>query len=277
MPSARLHRLVHQRPARRSARGRRGPAGAARVASGVRAMVVPGSSAVQAQAEAEGIGQVFCDAGFEWRQAGCSMCVAMNDDLLGPAHAALPAPTATSKAARGGARHPSDEPRDGRRGRDHRPITDVRHWRAPMLEPSSLTGVAAALAMRTSIPTRSCPSSSSRYRPGRARRGFLWDLRFEATGGRARTSSSTARVSRHARSSSPARTSAAARAGNMRCGACAVRHPGRDRPTFGGIFYSNAMNNRLLAVMLDEEAVQALLANCDRARRHYAWPSMWRP
>jgi len=53
-----------------------------RVAPGVRALVVPGSTQVRAQAEAEGIAQVFRDAGFEWRQSGCSMCVAMNDDHL---------------------------------------------------------------------------------------------------------------------------------------------------------------------------------------------------
>lgn len=53
-----------------------------RVAPGVRAMVVPGSTSVRQQAEAEGLAQVFRDAGFEWRQAGCSMCVAMNDDHL---------------------------------------------------------------------------------------------------------------------------------------------------------------------------------------------------
>lgn len=53
-----------------------------RVASGVRAMVVPGSTSVRQQAEADGTAQVFRDAGFEWRQAGCSMCVAMNDDHL---------------------------------------------------------------------------------------------------------------------------------------------------------------------------------------------------
>lgn len=52
------------------------------VAPGVRALVVPGSSMVRAQAEAEGIARVFEEAGFEWRQAGCSMCVAMNEDHL---------------------------------------------------------------------------------------------------------------------------------------------------------------------------------------------------
>ncbi|WAC74133.1 3-isopropylmalate dehydratase large subunit [Roseateles sp. SL47] len=53
-----------------------------RVAAGVRAMVVPGSGAVKRQAEAEGIAALLQDAGFEWRQPGCSMCLAMNDDVL---------------------------------------------------------------------------------------------------------------------------------------------------------------------------------------------------
>ena len=45
-------------------------------------MVVPGSMQVKAQAEAEGLDEVFRAAGFEWRDAGCSMCLAMNDDVL---------------------------------------------------------------------------------------------------------------------------------------------------------------------------------------------------
>ena len=54
------------------------------IAPSVRTMVVPGSGAVRRQAEAEGLAQVFMDAGFEWRQPGCSMCLAMNDDVLAP-------------------------------------------------------------------------------------------------------------------------------------------------------------------------------------------------
>ncbi|KTB78458.1 MULTISPECIES: 3-isopropylmalate dehydratase large subunit [Pseudomonas] len=54
------------------------------VATHVRAMVVPGSTAVRDQAEAEGLAAIFRDAGFEWRQSGCSMCLAMNDDVLAP-------------------------------------------------------------------------------------------------------------------------------------------------------------------------------------------------
>ncbi len=55
-----------------------------RVASTVHAMVVPGSGLVKAQAEREGLDQVFLDAGFEWRDAGCSMCLGMNPDILLP-------------------------------------------------------------------------------------------------------------------------------------------------------------------------------------------------
>ena len=55
-----------------------------RVADGMRAMVVPGSMRVKAQAEQEGLDKIFLDAGFEWRAAGCSMCLGMNPDQLAP-------------------------------------------------------------------------------------------------------------------------------------------------------------------------------------------------
>jgi 3-isopropylmalate/(R)-2-methylmalate dehydratase large subunit len=55
-----------------------------RVAASVRAMVVPGSEQVRAQAEAEGLDRVFREAGFDWRVAGCSMCLGMNPDILAP-------------------------------------------------------------------------------------------------------------------------------------------------------------------------------------------------
>ncbi|MBY6003267.1 3-isopropylmalate dehydratase large subunit [Salipiger bermudensis] len=55
-----------------------------KIKDGMRAMVVPGSGLVRAQAEEEGLAQIFIDAGFEWRMAGCSMCLAMNPDQLAP-------------------------------------------------------------------------------------------------------------------------------------------------------------------------------------------------
>lgn len=68
-------RLSDLREAAKYAQGRQ-------VASGVKAFVVPGSERVKQQAEAEGLDQVFTAAGFEWREAGCSMCLAMNPDKL---------------------------------------------------------------------------------------------------------------------------------------------------------------------------------------------------
>ena len=55
-----------------------------KVRSGVHAMIVPGSGLVKQQAEAEGLNSVFEKAGFDWREPGCSMCLAMNDDMLKP-------------------------------------------------------------------------------------------------------------------------------------------------------------------------------------------------
>ena len=60
-----------------------------RVAEGVRLMVVPGSAQVKAQAEAEGLDEVFRAAGADWREAGCSMCIAMNGDMLRPGEYAI--------------------------------------------------------------------------------------------------------------------------------------------------------------------------------------------
>ena len=78
-----------------------------RVADGLRVMVVPGSQQVKAQAEREGLDDVFRAAGADWREAGCSMCIAMNGDQLRPGQLAVstrssgrPAPSGASRAAR---------------------------------------------------------------------------------------------------------------------------------------------------------------------------------
>ncbi len=70
-------RIEDLRQAAAVARGRK-------VADGVRALVVPGSGLVKKQAEEEGLDRVFTEAGFAWREAGCSMCLAMNPDKLAP-------------------------------------------------------------------------------------------------------------------------------------------------------------------------------------------------
>jgi 3-isopropylmalate/(R)-2-methylmalate dehydratase large subunit len=59
------------------------------VAPGVRMLVVPGSQQVKREAEAEGLDRIFLQAGAEWREAGCSMCIAMNGDALRPGQVAV--------------------------------------------------------------------------------------------------------------------------------------------------------------------------------------------
>tara|TARA_R110002096_G_scaffold123112_22_gene266560 strand:- start:2449 stop:3864 length:1416 start_codon:yes stop_codon:yes gene_type:complete len=78
-----------------------------KIKDGMRAMVVPGSGLVRAQAEEEGLARIFIDAGFEWRLAGCSMCLAMNPDQLSPGERCA----ATSNR--------NFEGRQGRGGRTH--------------------------------------------------------------------------------------------------------------------------------------------------------------
>jgi 3-isopropylmalate/(R)-2-methylmalate dehydratase large subunit len=78
-----------------------------KVKSGMRALVVPGSHRVKAQAETEGLDRVFTDSGFDWREPGCSMCLAMNPDKLAPGERAA----STSNR--------NFEGRQGRGGRTH--------------------------------------------------------------------------------------------------------------------------------------------------------------
>jgi 3-isopropylmalate/(R)-2-methylmalate dehydratase large subunit len=78
-----------------------------KIKDGIRAMVVPGSGLVRAQAEEEGLAEIFREAGFEWRLAGCSMCLAMNPDQLSPGERCA----ATSNR--------NFEGRQGRGGRTH--------------------------------------------------------------------------------------------------------------------------------------------------------------
>ena len=90
-----------------------------KVARSVSAMVVPGSARVKAEAEAEGIDAVFRAAGFDWRSAGCSMCLGMNPDILQPGRALCLDLEPQLRGTPGkGRTHPPGQPADGGRGRD---------------------------------------------------------------------------------------------------------------------------------------------------------------
>jgi 3-isopropylmalate dehydratase small subunit len=93
-----------------------------RVAKGVRALVVPGSQQVKRQAELEGLDRIFIEAGAEWRESGCSMCIAMNGDQLSPGELAV----STSNRNFEGPRQPAHGRSGGGDRRDHRSANPLR-------------------------------------------------------------------------------------------------------------------------------------------------------
>jgi 3-isopropylmalate/(R)-2-methylmalate dehydratase large subunit len=100
-----------------------------RVAEHVRAMVVPGSAQVSAQAEAEGLDEIFRAAGFDWRTAGCSMCLGMNPDILAPGERCASTSNRyfEGRQGRGGRTHlVSPEMAAAAAIEGH--FVDIRHW-----------------------------------------------------------------------------------------------------------------------------------------------------
>jgi len=115
-------RIEDLRAAARAVRGRH-------VAAGVRAMVVPGSQQVKAEAEREGLDRVFREAGFEWRNAGCSMCLGMNADVLqsGERCASTSNRNFEGRQGRGGRTHLMSPPMAAAAAVAGR-LVDVREW-----------------------------------------------------------------------------------------------------------------------------------------------------
>jgi 3-isopropylmalate/(R)-2-methylmalate dehydratase large subunit len=101
------------------------------VASSVRAMVVPGSAQVKSQAEDEGLDRVFAAAGFEWRGAGCSMCLGMNPDILAPGErcASTSNRNFEGRQGRGGRTH-LVSPRMAAAAAIEGHFVDIRDWEA---------------------------------------------------------------------------------------------------------------------------------------------------
>lgn len=99
------------------------------VAKGVAAMVVPGSGLIKSQAEQEGLDEVFKSAGFEWREAGCSMCLGMNPDILQPGERAASTSNRNFEGRQGaGGRTHLMSPEMAMAAAVTGHLTDVREW-----------------------------------------------------------------------------------------------------------------------------------------------------
>ena len=105
--------------------------GSRTVADGVYAMVVPGSNAVKEQAEAEGLDEIFRRAGFDWRGAGCSMCLGMNPDIAGPGERVASTSNRNFEGRQGrGARSHLVSPQMAAAAAIAGHFVDIRNWEA---------------------------------------------------------------------------------------------------------------------------------------------------
>ena len=102
-----------------------------KVASNVQAMIVPGSGLVKEQAEAEGLDKIFLDAGFEWREPGCSLCLGMNEDRLNPGERCASTSNRNFEGRQGrGARTHLLSPAMAAAAAITGKLTDIRNWTA---------------------------------------------------------------------------------------------------------------------------------------------------
>jgi 3-isopropylmalate/(R)-2-methylmalate dehydratase large subunit len=105
--------------------------GGRKVADGVYAMVVPGSQQVKAEAEAEGLHEVFRQAGFDWREAGCSMCLGMNPDIAAPGERVASTSNRNFEGRQGrGARSHLVSPQMAAAAAIEGRFVDIREWEA---------------------------------------------------------------------------------------------------------------------------------------------------
>ena len=243
-----VHRVVHEQPDRGPARRRRGARRPARHRV-KRVMVVPGSHAVKAQAEAEGLDRIFRAAGADWREPGCSMCLAMNPDKLAPGERSA----STSNR--------NFEGRQGSGGRTHLVSPAVAaatavagHFATPedlSMRSRALTGDLRDRRCRCKRRRRHRPDHPRRVaEAGRAHRLREGPVRGVARRPRLRAQR-RARFSRRQRSSSPVRRSASARPASTPCGrSSSTASTPWSPPSFSDIFRNNCTKNGLVPVVL---------------------------
>ena len=257
-----VHRLLHQQPHLGPARGRRDRQGPAQ-GRPRHGLDRAGLGTVKREAEAEGLDRVFRDAGFEWREPGCSMCIASNGERCRRASAACRPPTATSSAARGPARAPISPARrwpPPRRSRAPSPTcASSRRWTVEKIHQGDRRGRPADAPERRHRPDHPHRAPGQQHRPQGARALLLRADPLQA--GRQRKS--RLRVQPGALSRAPIILGRE----NFGCGSSregavwALKGMGIKAviaPYFGDIFYNNCFQNGLLPVALPIEDVEQL-------------------
>ena len=267
-----LHQLAHLRSARRGRRDAR-----AHVAPGVRMLVVPGSQQVKRQAEAEGLDDIFSDAGAEWREAGCSMCIAMNGDQLraGPARRLDEQPQLRGPAGERRAhapRQPAHRRRVRRHRRDHRcptALLEVAYDRTMPITASTFTSTYVVLPTENVDTDQIIPA---RFLKTTERAG-LGHATCSTTG----ATTPTARRSPTSCSTGPSRSGAQVLVAghNFGCGSSREHAPWAlvgcgfravVSTTFADIFRGNALENGLLPIQVDAEVLAKLHGVAQRPR-----------
>ena len=241
-----------------------------KVADHVTALVVPGSGQVKRQAEAEGLDRIFLDAGFEWREAGCSLCVAMNNDRLEPGKRCASTSNRNFEGRQGiGRAHASDEP-DLCRGQRHRGQAGRRaglslRW-TRFTHLKGVPGADAAGRHRHGhhLP-RAIPADHRQEgaRPLRLLRTSLWRGRDRAFGLRAEPAGPRGGVHPDRGGQLPA----AAQAGSRRYGrsttsACVAS----SQPGSGEIFQANCFKNGMLALTVKPDNWARVMQDAEEAR-----------
>ena len=269
----RLHRLVHELADRGSPRGGGRSSAAARSTRAVTALVVPGSAQVRRQAQAEGLDQIFLEAGFEWRLAGCSMCLGMNPDVLAPGRALRLDLEPQLRGPPGPRRpHAPRQPPDGRRSGAPRALRRRalarRRGGAGMKAISQVEGRVAVLD-RPDVDTDQIIPKQFLKRIERTGYGqyAFFDWRFDEEG------NERPGFELNQPQFAGARILLAGR--NFGCGssrehaAWALQDYGFDvviAPSFGDIFRSNAAQIGMVLVELPEEQVKELMESVDLDR-----------
>ena len=222
-----------------------------KVASTLRAMVVPGSQQVKAQAEREGLDAVFRDGGFEWRESGCSMCLGMNPDILAAA-GALRVDVQPELRRTSGTRRPhaSVQPGDGRGRRDRGPLRRHQGLELTMEPVRNVEGKISPLDRADVDTDQIIPKQ------------FL--KRIERTGFGEFLFYDWVRDGEVTLEDAPVLVAGK----NFGCGSSrehavwAIQQAGFKAviaPSFGDIFYNNASKNGLLTIALPEEDVKVLM------------------